>query len=114
MASSTNIWTTSLDAGADLSSSQYLGIVPTAGAAALAGAAVKILGVLQNEPASGQAASVMVVGRTKGISGAAIVAGVELEMNASAKFITLAAGESVGFATSAATGADEVIDLILK
>lgn len=115
MANSTNIWTTTLPAAGDLSSSQYLGLVATGGEAAVAGAGDKIVGVLQNNPdAAGKAASVMVHGLTKAISGAAVTAGVEVEVDAAGKFITLSAGESVGFAKDAAAGADSIFSVILK
>ncbi|GAG22405.1 unnamed protein product [marine sediment metagenome] len=103
-------------ASADLSTSQFLGVVPhtTAGEVALAGAAAKIAGVLQNDPIIGEAAEVMVDGVTKGVSGAAITTGDELEMDAAAKFITLASGVSVGFALEAASGADDILSVLLK
>lgn len=57
-----------LPAGADLSSSQYLFVTAdTSGNAVLPGSTegVSILGVLQNKPTSGQAASVMIDGVSK-------------------------------------------------
>jgi len=103
-------------ASADLSASQFLAVVPhtTAGQVALAGAGVKIAGVLQNDPAAGEAAEVMVDGVTKGVSGAAISAGDEVEVDAAAKFITLSSGISVGFAIEAAAGADDILSVLLK
>ena len=116
MATSTNIWSATRPAGADLSAAQYLGVVlDTSGRAVVAGAGDKILGVLQNDPdAVGKAASVMVHGQSKVVSGAAVTAGVELEVDAAGKFITLATGVSVGFALETAAGANAIISAVLK
>lgn len=115
MALSTAFFPLSLPAAADYSTKQYFAVVATGGVATLAGAAVKILGVLQDKPdTAGKACTVEVYGRTKGVVGAAVVAGVELEVDASAKFITLAAGVSVGYALSAGAADGDLIDLVLK
>jgi len=114
MAVETPLFPITLESTGDYTGNQFLAMVATAGKATLAGAGVKILGVLQNKPDTGQAALIECYGVTKGISGAAITAGVELEVNASGKFITLAAGISVGYALTAAAGADDVFTLVLK
>lgn len=59
----------SLEAGADLSSSQYLFVKLSGGkAVACSGATDVPLGVLQNAPKSGQEAEIVVVGGTKIVS----------------------------------------------
>jgi len=102
-------------AEADLSAAQFLGVNggTAAGQVALAGAGEAIFGVLQNKPTAGQAAEVMNKGVTKGISGAAILVHVQVEVDAAGKFITLAAGVPVGFALEAAGAADEIITVLL-
>jgi len=64
-------FTIPLEASADLSASQFCAVISDAnGRAAVAGAGVHIIGVLQNKPASlGAESSVMVDGVTIGFSG---------------------------------------------
>lgn len=114
MAVENPLFTITLAAGADLSAKQFLAVVPTAGKAAVAGAGVKCLGVLQNKPTADQAATVVVHGITKAIAGAAITAGAQVEVNAQGEFITLNTGVSVGFALDAAAGDGSVFTLCLK
>jgi hypothetical protein len=66
-----------LIAGADLSTHQFKGVKLDAnGAAVLIAAATDVpIGVLQNKPTSGQAATVRVTGVTKMLSGGTITAG---------------------------------------
>lgn len=101
-------------AGADLSSSQYLFVVPTAGEVVVAGAGVSALGVLQNKPEDGQPAQVMAWGVSKVVAGAAITAGAKVQSNASGQAITATSTNFVnGFALTAAGGADEVISMLV-
>lgn len=102
-------------ANADLSSNQFHAVVMNSSKkVAVAGAGVAILGVLQNKPAAAnRAATVMVNGVSKGVAGAAIVAGVELEVNASGRFITLASGKAVGMALDAAAADAEMLPVLL-
>ena len=69
-----------LPAGADLSTKQYYFVkVNSSGNAVLCAAATDApIGVLQNNPISGAEASVLVVGGTKLVAGAAIAAGVKI------------------------------------
>ena len=66
-----------LEAGADLSSSQYYFVkLDNAGKAVVCSGATDIpVGVLQNNPTSGQAAEIVVVGLTKVSSNAALAIG---------------------------------------
>ena len=115
MALETPIWNLSLEAASDLSSNQYYAaVVNSSGKAALAGAGAKIIGVIQNAPIAGEAAAVMVLGRTKGIAGAAVTTGNELEIDANGRFIPLSTGTSVGFALEDATAAGDIISVVLK
>lgn len=110
-------FTYTLPASVDLSTKMYHGILRNAsGQAAVCGAAVRCMGVLQNDEcdAVGKACTIMKNGITKGIAGAAIVAdGTALEMDADGKFVTLAAGVRCGwiFGTAAADG--DIITVLL-
>jgi hypothetical protein len=104
-----------LPAAGDLSTHQFKGIAcDNTGKAALAGAGVAIVGVLQNKPsAANQAATIMAEGVTPGVAGAAVAAGASVEMDANGLFITLAAGVRVGIALQQATLANQVISILL-
>jgi hypothetical protein len=66
MAREVVIFSKSMLAAADLSSSQFLAITPdSSGKAALATDGAAAIGVLQNKPTSGNVAEVMVLGETK-------------------------------------------------
>jgi hypothetical protein len=81
-------------AGADLSSKQYLFVkLNTSGQAVICdGATDSPIGVLQNDPASGEEAQVLVVGGTKLVAGAAINPGVKIGTGSNAKADTKVAG----------------------
>lgn len=108
----------SLVSNADLSalSNQYLAVVPhtVSGQIVVAGAALEILGILQNNPAALEAAEITMNGVSKAISGAAITIGDEIEVDANGKVITLAAGVAVGYCLDTAGGADEIVTVVLK
>jgi hypothetical protein len=101
-----------LEAAADLSSLQYRFVVISSGKAAAGGANMQPIGVLQNAPTAGQAASIMVSGVSKVKANAAIASGaaigaVDSDGRASS---TIAADEYVcGQAIEAAGAQDEVI-----
>jgi hypothetical protein len=61
--------TISLEAGADLTSSQYRFVKLSSGKAALCGDGEDAIGVLQNDPNSGQEAAVALSGITKVVAG---------------------------------------------
>jgi len=92
--------------------------VKLSGSTAVAAAAATdpVVGVLQNKPtASGQPATVMIDGVSKVIAGAAITAGSVVYIDSTGRATsTAASNKSVGIAESAATGAGEVISVLLK
>lgn len=97
-----------VEASADLSASQFHAVKMSATGVELAGVGDAISGVLQNKPgALGQAAEVTADGESKAVAGAAVVRGVDLEVDASGRLITAANSGSyiVGEALEAA-GAD--------
>lgn len=76
-----------LEASTDLSSNQYHFVkVDTSGKAALAitSTAQEVLGVLQNKPSSGQAASVMIDGVSKVVAAGSTMAAGDLVTNSTA------------------------------
>lgn len=83
-----------LVAGADLSSAQYKFVkLNSSGQAVICAAATDIpIGVLQNDPASGAEAEVLVVGGTKIVAGAAIGEGALLGTSSAGKAVALVAG----------------------
>jgi hypothetical protein len=103
-------------AGADLSASQHLFVVVNAsGKAVVAGAGVAIDGVLQNNPAADQAATVWGLGSvSKVVAGAAVAAGALVTPNASGQAITAVSGNYIaGRALNAATGAGQKVSVWL-
>jgi hypothetical protein len=78
-----------LVAAADLSTKQFYGVkIDSNGKAALAAAGEFAIGILQNNPALGVAATVRISGASKGIAGAAITAGALVTTDANGKIVT--------------------------
>jgi hypothetical protein len=74
-----------------------------------------IVGVLQNKPqVEGQAATVGIFGVSNVMAGAAVAAGANVQSDTSGRAITLAAGANVGVALAAATGAGQLIPVLLR
>ena len=105
----------SLVAAADLSAKQFHAVtVNSAGRAAIADADDQVIGIVQNNPASGQAATVAFGGVSKAAAGGNITAGNRVTANASGQIVAAAnAGDSViGVAlTGGASG--EIISVLL-
>jgi len=96
--------TRSLIAGEDLSSSQFKFVtLESDGQVDLADAAGEnCFGVLENDPAAGAEATVVVSGQTRITCGGTVAAGAELQTDASGDAITAAAGDVVmGYALEA-------------
>lgn len=103
-----------LEAAADLSSSQYhLVVVNSSGKAALAGAGGNVAGAIQNEPAAGEAVSIRSQGITKVVAGAAITAGALVEANASGRAITATTNPVFGIALQSASGNGAIISVLI-
>ena len=113
-------------AGAGLSAAQYRFVALNAnGEVLLAGAGDKAIGVLQNDPLQGQAATVQVLGISKVVAGGAINIGDYVASDASGKAKAAVASSAntttgaitgshiVGIALEAATAADQVISVLL-
>lgn len=114
MTTENQVQSISLEANADLSSSQFLFIVPTSGKAAVAGDGVAAIGVLQNNPPSGGAAQVAYAGVTKVKASAAISVGAKIASTAAGKAVTAASGKhAVGIALAAASADGDIIPMLL-
>jgi len=82
-----------LVAGADLSAAQYKFVKISAGQAVVCSGATDVpIGVLQNSPASGSEASILVAGGTKIVSSASISAGALIGTNSAGKADAKVAG----------------------
>jgi hypothetical protein len=82
-----------LEAGEDLSAKQYRFVKISAGkAVACSGATDVPIGVLQNDPASGEEAAIVVVGGTKILSSASIAAGIKIGTDGNGKADAKVAG----------------------
>lgn len=85
----------SLVAGADLSTKQYFAVkVNSSGQAVLAGAGEAAIGILQNNPASGQVATVRTAYTTKAAAGGTIAAGARVASDANGKMVVATAGRT--------------------
>jgi len=110
-----------LEAGADLSSSQYNFVKLNASGKAVECAAVTDLpvGVLQNNPISGQAAEIVVVGLTKVSSNAALAIGDQVGTSSDGQAAPYVAGTDttkfiVGTVLVTSGGADEVTSILVN
>lgn len=105
-----------LEASGDLSASQFHAVaVDGSGEAALAGAGAQIAGVLQNKPEQqGDPCTIVQTGITKMKSGAAVTQGAEVASDADGEAVAAGSGDRpVGTALEAASGADEIISVLL-
>ena len=101
---------TSITAAADLSASKNL-LIGFDGD--ICGAAAKCLGVLNANTNSGEEAPVTAKGIALIYSGEAVAVGADLESDAAGKVVNYTAGVIVGYALDAASGADELIRVLL-
>lgn len=103
-------------AGANLSTHQYKALALNGnGEVILPGTAgMKIIGVLQNKPASGKPASVMRDGISKMVAGAAVNLGAAVTTDTSGRVVTASTGNAIlGYALLASTAADQLISVAL-
>jgi len=110
-----------LEAGADLSSSQYNFVKLNSSGKAVECAAVtdKPVGVLQNNPISGQAAEIVVVGLTKVSANAALAIGDLIGTSSDGQAAAYVAGTDttkyvVGQAMVTSGGADEITTIMVN
>ena len=108
-----------LVAAADLSAKQYhiAALATTAKQVKAAAAATgPIVGILQNDPLLGEAASVVCAGMTRAMSGAAIAAGDLVTANSTGQCVatTTANNKVVGRALTAATGTAVLFEILVS
>lgn len=120
MAAETNVLTRGypIADAADLSADQYKIVKLAAGVVALAGAAEAGIGVLQNKPkdggTGGRSASVMLLGTSRVVAGAAVAQGAPVTADAAGKAVTATTGQAAtGIALEAAGGANAIIEILL-
>ncbi len=90
------IFNMTLEAAADLSAKQYLAIkVDANGKAAVAGDGENAIGILQNVPKAGQAATVMSLGISNAIYGDAVTAGNNVAVDAAGKIVPAVGNDAV-------------------
>lgn len=100
---------TSLIAAADLTTKQYYAVkVDSNGKAALAGAGENAIGILQDNPNTGEIGNVMVLGESKAIYGGAVTAGQNLAADASGKLVTAGGSDAVLAVAKESGVADEI------
>lgn len=100
---------TSVEAAADTTPFLFVGFD-----GAVLAAPTKALGVSHADTPLGEQLPVTAKGIALVLSGGAVAVGAEVEADANGKAVTLAAGVSNGYALDEATGADEVIRVLLK
>ena len=92
----------SVPAGANLSAKQnHFVKINSSGAAVLAGAGEAAIGVLVNDPTSGQTAAVQISGIAKVKAGASITAGAQVAVNADGEAVSATLGRTNTTDTSA-------------
>jgi len=120
MAYSENQATISLTAAADLSGKQFRFVsVDSSGKAAAPSDGDKAIGVLQNKPAAGQAATICISGVSQVNASAAIAAGAAVTCDGTSGNegdgkTAVSADYRLGIALTAASAADEVISVLVQ
>jgi len=104
-----------LPASGDLSAEQFRGVVvDSSGEAAVAGADVKVAGILQNNPdTAGRACTVQYKGIAQCRADAAIAAGVRVFTDASGDVSATGTNNPVGTTLEAASGAGSIFAVLL-
>jgi hypothetical protein len=108
-----------LVATSDLSSHQYkvVKLASTAGQVKVSAAATDAhLGILQNDPAAGEVASIAFVGVSKAVAAASVTAGSLLTANSTGQVKATTTGNDrvIGLALSASTNAGDIIRVMLS
>jgi len=97
MALESNLTCITAEAGSDLSAKQYRFVDMASDAAvdAVSAAGGDAIGVLQNDPAAGKAATVAVAGVSKVVLGGTVAAGARVQADGNGAAITAASGDIV-------------------
>lgn len=107
-----------LVAAGDLAAKRYLIVMlatTTKQVKVSTGPAVANIGILQNDPASGEAASVCGAGLTRGVAGGAVTAGDMVTANSTGQCVTTTTANNkvIGRAITAAAAAGDLIEVFL-
>lgn len=106
-----------LKASADLSAKQYYAVKLTSSSgtkiAVPSASSDDIIGILQNAPASGEAAEVTISGVTKMLLGETVALGAKVQSDATGKGVNAGAGRVIGRALEAGVSGDIVPVLLL-
>jgi hypothetical protein len=103
-------------AGADLRTAQYKAVkINSSGQAVLAAAGDFAIGILQNKPNTGEAATIQIHGISKASADAAITAGVRVTPSADGQLVTstVATDNTIGVALEGAGAAGVIFPLLL-
>lgn len=117
MSTELNLVTLTSIAGADLSASQYRFVEQSsAGAVTVCNAAgEKALGVVYNDPANGQAATIAYGGIARVVAGGAITIGNAIATDNQGRAVAATTGQTIlGEAMSAASTAGEIVSVLLR
>lgn len=116
MSHTSNLTCITLLAGADLRTAQFKAVkVDSNGKAVLAAAGDFAIGILQNKPNSGEAATIAVAGVSKASADAGITAGAKVTASADGQIVTatVATDNILGVALVTAGGAGVIIPVLL-
>ena len=104
-------------AAADFSAKQFYAVkVDNTGKAALAGAGDWAIGILQNNPTSGEAATVRISGKSKFSADAAVAAGAKVTPSADGQVVTavIATDNTLGVCLEATAAAGEIGSMLVQ
>ena len=115
MATQQSLTCISAEAGSDLSAKQYRFVDMASDAAvdAVSAAGGDAIGVLQNAPLAGEAASVAVMGVAKVVAGGTITAGDRVQSDANGEALTAASGDIVLGRALKGGAAGDVLEILL-
>ena len=105
----------SVPTNSDMSANQYKAVnISSTGFCVLSTAAKNIDAVLQNNPASGDTATVAIFGVSKVILSGTVANGALMEVGSSGTFVTIASGTAVAKAMEAGVSGNIITALMLK
>ena len=108
------IWKESFIAGVDLTAKQFYAVKYDAAGKMIVGTLANAIGVLQDHSKAESDATVILLGMSKAVAGAAIAVGAEVTSDADGKFVTAAAGQVVlARANLAAAAEDDIFEVLL-
>ena len=108
------IWQESFVAGVDLTTKQFYAVKYNAAGKMIVATVGTGIGILQDHSKVDSDATVILLGMSKAVAGAAIVLGAEVTANAAGKLVTAVAGNYVvGRANLAASADNDIFEVLL-